>query len=357
MSSEVSSSEVKRVRASESAEANGSGDPAVPELALSLERYPRARAIETVRALSHVNPWRSTAIIAFNWGVIFFSAWAAYTVGTWWAYVIAIPIIATRQQALGVLIHDGAHFLLYRNHTLNDLVSDALLAFPLSLSTTLYRRTHFLHHRFTNTQEDPDLVFQDHEPDWWEWPKTRWGCFVLQVKALFGINSRGTVKQFIQWNPWAHMFTPISPAFPLRARVLLVVTTAVFYSVILHYHLIVPALLLYVLPSVTLVNFFNHWRSVAEHIATQNTHELNATRTVIPSLWERLTIAPHGVNYHLEHHLYPSVPGPNLAKLHQKLMEDEEFREKAIITQTYAGLLRELMRDGNPGFVREKAAK
>ncbi len=43
----------------------------------------------------------------------------------------------------------------------------------------------------------------------------------------------------------------------------------------------------------------------------------------------------------MEHHLYPSVPFYNLAKLHKKLMESEQFRNNAHITHSYFGVLQE----------------
>ena len=44
------------------------------------------------------------------------------------------------------------------------------------------------------------------------------------------------------------------------------------------------------------------------------------------------------INYHLEHHLFPSVPGRNLGRLHRVLMEDPEYRSSAHITHSYFGL-------------------
>jgi fatty acid desaturase len=121
------------------------------------------------------------------------------------------------------------------------------------------------------------------------------------------------------------------------------VNTIAFYALIIASGLIVPAILLWAVPALTLLNLFNRLRATAEHIGAPWTHELNSTRTVVPTWLERLTIAPMNVSYHLEHHLFPSVPGPNLRKLHEMLMEDEAFREHAHITRSYTGVVRELM--------------
>jgi fatty acid desaturase len=67
-------------------------------------------------------------------------------------------------------------------------------------------------------------------------------------------------------------------------------------------------------------------------------HPLNTTRHVDATWLERLVLAPINVNYHLAHHLYPSVPFYNLPKLHKRLMAYEVFREHAHITNSYLGI-------------------
>ncbi|WP_283810642.1 fatty acid desaturase [Bradyrhizobium frederickii] len=104
-------------------------------------------------------------------------------------------------------------------------------------------------------------------------------------------------------------------------------------------------LLYWVVPYMTLFLLFLYIRSVAEHFGSMDyEEELGSTRTVIPYWWERLFFAPHNVNYHLEHHLFPGVPFYNLPKLSTALMRDETYRANAHITHGYStGLLRECL--------------
>ena len=102
------------------------------------------------------------------------------------------------------------------------------------------------------------------------------------------------------------------------------------------------ALILYAVPLLIWANLFDRIRSMAEHGGVEMTHELNSTRTVIPSYLDRLIIAPVGVSYHLEHHLYPYVPGHNLPKLHAELMRNPEYRRLAHVTPSYFGVFAEL---------------
>jgi fatty acid desaturase len=336
--------------------------PVKPEFSVALPRYSRAGAAARIRTLSRVSNLRSIVCIATQWAIIIGSGALAVWSRHPMVYVAAALIIGSRIIALGVLMHEGAHWLLFTNRTVNDIVCDLFVSFPLGFSTTLYRDTHFRHHRFTNTDDDPDLVaFQD--DDDWQWPKSRSGCAWLIVRSVLGLNIARLAKLMQQWSPWHNLFTPLSPAFPLRARLLLIPGTVVFFTLIIWNDLLVPAILLYLIPLLTLANLFNRVRATAEHVRTDRTHELDSTRTVIPTLGERIFIAPLGINYHLEHHLFPSVPGHNLKTLHRILMEDDEYRRRAHVTYSYRrGLLRELMakQDGTEhgskaNFVREAA--
>ncbi len=321
-----------------------------PEFEVPLERYPRKPLMAQVRKLSQVNGWRTTGILIFTWGSVFLAGWWAVWMGHWAAYVVAALFIASRQQVLGVLMHDAVHYLLYKNRTVNDVVTDLFISFPLGMSTDLYRATHFRHHLYANSTEDPDLSYQREDPDWFEWPKSRWGCFWVIVRSFLGLNAYKAMKPYRMWSPAINLFIPLhgKPKFPLRSRILFVLSTISIYAILFGTGIVIPAIFLWMIPGITLMNFINRLRASAEHLGTRSDHELNSTRTVIPSWIERFWIAPLGVNYHLEHHLFPSVPGPNLKRLHRLLMEDESFRSRAHVTQTYVGVVREFMTTGNP---------
>ncbi|MEM6331268.1 MAG: fatty acid desaturase family protein [Planctomycetota bacterium] len=314
-------------------------------------RFPRKPHAETVRRLSRVNGWRTAALIAGVWApLVAVMAWAVL-MPAWWVYAIAALVVASRQIAMGVLVHEAVHYSLFKNRLVNDVVSDLLLAFPVGMSTGLYRKTHLQHHRFTNTEDDLDLAAQREEAEWFEWPKNaRQLCWVL-LRSVTGANLHRGWAMFKHWAPWNHLRDPITPAFPLHTRVLYLANMAAVYAAFGWGFSVAPwqtltVAALYVVPGVTLVNFAVRLRATAEHIGADNTEELRGTRTVLPRPWERWIVAPLGVNYHLEHHLFPSVPGPKLAELHRELMTDEAFRERAHVTRGYDGVVRELMATG-----------
>lgn len=330
------------------------------ELVGPLPRFSRGRHVDEVRRLSQVSNWWSAFTIARQWVVILAAATAAVWVGTWWSYLCGALVIGSRQQALGVLVHDGTHYLLFTNRFWNDLICDLTCAFPVGLSTSLYRKTHLRHHRYTNTENDPDWVLQQADEDF-RFPKTPREAWALFLKSLFGLNLHKMKNVLVHWSPGANLFTPLGRDFPLTNRVAFVLSTAAVYAVLISTGWWLPALWLYALPALTLFHFFNRMRATAEHICTPGTHELNATRTVLASPLEKLLIAPCGVHYHLEHHLFPSVPCRNLGRLHEQLMHDDEFRSQAHLTRSYfgvrRGLLGELLRHPGDASAEAKASE
>jgi fatty acid desaturase len=89
-------------------------------------------------------------------------------------------------------------------------------------------------------------------------------------------------------------------------------------------------------------------RSIAEHFAIDGKSGVyGQTRTTNVGLLMRLFVAPKNVNYHIEHHFFPSVPFYRLPKLHLLLMSREEFARAAHITQSYSKMLLECVRQAD----------
>ncbi len=95
-------------------------------------------------------------------------------------------------------------------------------------------------------------------------------------------------------------------------------------------------LLFWILPTGMTAAIFR-MRMIAEHYGVPNDKEITGTRTITSNTLERMFICPLNVNYHLEHHMFPSVPFFNLPKLRESLLKEEEFSRKAHITKSYLG--------------------
>jgi fatty acid desaturase len=88
-------------------------------------------------------------------------------------------------------------------------------------------------------------------------------------------------------------------------------------------------------------------RNLAEHAVVPELFDddpLNNTRTTLARWWERLTVAPNSVNYHLEHHLVPSVPKYRLSEFHQ-VLKSKGLLENADIAAGYGKVIRKLIAD------------
>jgi fatty acid desaturase len=82
-------------------------------------------------------------------------------------------------------------------------------------------------------------------------------------------------------------------------------------------------------------------RDVGEHFGMPSAG-IAHSRTVVANRLERLLISQNGVNYHAEHHLFPAVPFFRLGRLHRALMEDDAYRDQAVVTRGYfTGLVAE----------------
>jgi len=111
------------------------------------------------------------------------------------------------------------------------------------------------------------------------------------------------------------------------------------------------ALVLYwVVPFFTWLVLIMRIRSIAEHFAIEGEPgAYRQTRTTHAGLLARLFIAPKNVNYHIEHHFFPSVPFFRLPQLHALLMSNEEFARAAHITPSYTKMLLECLPQADTG--------
>jgi fatty acid desaturase len=238
--------------------------------------------------------------------------------------LFAVLIIGTRQHALFVIAHDAAHYLLYERRWLNDLVGRAC-ATVQGLSMCTYRVIHRLHHNNLYGELDPDTALHG------GYPRGRWYLIRKLLKDLSGLTAWKTYAYFLGGAPALNTATNVAlrplddtseklrteakrdrnAVIALHLGLLLVFAWAGY---------LVEYLVLWVLPLVTVVQAILRLRAIAEHGATTDfSSPLTAARTNLAPAWLEWLIFPHQVNYHIEHHLYASVPHYNLPALHREM--------------------------------------
>ncbi len=294
---------------------------------------PSALSQRELRDLSRISSVRALFHILAEWTLLVAAAYLCHRKGNFLVYLATVVWIATRQHALMILLHDGTHYRLFRNRKLNDWICEIVLAWPVLISARAYRRNHFAHHRYLNTDGDPDWVRRKGDPAW-VFPKGRAELAGLLLRDLMGFGAIALIKL---------MRTVSSRDVDVQRSFL--VARYGFYLLVAGLALWMGAmkvlLLYWFVPLFTCLVFIFRIRSIAEHSGLRIQGSVYAqTRTTLPSMLERILIAPKNVNFHLEHHLYPSVPFYRLPKLHAMLAARPEFRD-AHITRTYIGVLRE----------------
>ena len=106
--------------------------------------------------------------------VWFFVGRAEWGLSWWWnlpVAFVAVTLMGAGQHQLTGLVHEGAHHTLFKNKTLNELVSNIFCSFPVMSMTYFYRVQHHAHHQFVNDEErDPDVWGQKLSGHWIDRP-------------------------------------------------------------------------------------------------------------------------------------------------------------------------------------------
>lgn len=295
---------------------------------------PPADIAASVRELSKLRVLRGVAGVAFDWLVIGIAFVAAVTLNTPVAWVISGIIIAARQHGLLILMHDASHYRLLRNREWNDRLSNWFLAWPLLVSTEGYRNNHLAHHMHLNTELDPDWVRKNGKPEW-EFPKSKLRIMWLFFRELFGGGFLEALRSITDLSG-----KKLQSAKTKSSRIERLCFYAVATGAITLAGFWKEVLLLWFLPAFTVLTVILRLRSIAEHFAVEGDHEMNSSRNTSATLLERFFLAPHYSGYHLDHHLYPSVPFYNLPALHATLEQLPEYAHKSHQSTTFFGRFR-----------------
>ena len=235
-----------------------------------------------------------------------------------------VLVIGTRQHALFVIAHDAAHYLLYENRALNDLAGRACAA-AQGLSMCTYRVIHRLHHNNLYGELDPDTALHG------GYPRGKWYLIRKILKDLCGFTAWKTYAYFLGGAPALNTSTNVALR-PLddtssklreearRDRDLVIAFHIALLALFAWSGYLIQYLVLWILPLVTVVQALLRLRAIAEHGATTDfSSPLTAARTNVAPAWLEWLVFPHHVNYHIEHHLYASVPHYRLPELHREM--------------------------------------
>ncbi len=273
---------------------------------------------EQIAVLRERSDWRGLALVAHAWLVIALAMALVAAFPHPLSWLIAIPVIGSRQLGLLILMHDGAHGMLAKRVWLNRLLCQFGCAWPTLADADAYRRYHLRHHAHTMQPADPDLILTGH------YPISRASLWRKLRRDLLGLTGyaqrRAQFTAALGAADWAwarrlaHFWQALGPQCLVNLALAVLLTRAVGWY---------AWPLLWLLPLLTWQQLVLRVRNIAEHAAVPDGNDpLRNARSVRANWLERALIAPYWVNYHLEHHLLMWVPCYRLPALHAMLLSN-----------------------------------
>lgn len=303
---------------------------------------------DEIASLTAASDLRGAASVIWTWTMIAGVLALAGLWPSWWTAVVAVVILGGQQLALAVLMHECSHRSLFASRRANDLAGEWLCGAPVWAKLHAYRQHHMRHHNRTGTDEDPDIGLSR------PFPCGRGALVRKLTRDVLGISGVKRVIALAMMDMGLLTYTVSDTAerIPrgdrswasltwtgLRSASPTLITNAVLAAVL------VAAGVgwlwwLWLAAFLTSFSVVIRVRSIAEHAATEATEDQwRNTRTTKASPVARLFLAPHQVNFHLEHHLLMTVPHYHLRRMRQ-LLADRGVLEETPFEPSYLHVMR-----------------
>jgi fatty acid desaturase len=311
---------------------------------LDRNKIPKIDA-KTLGQLSTLKPWRSFLAIFMDWSIIILCIILCERLG-YWLYPLAFIIAGSRFHALEAMMHEATHYRLHPNKKINDIVGE-LAIWPLGDSLFLYRKLrHFAHHRNIGTRRDSHILqlYEKHSPRY-TMPKTLPQLIASCLLVAVRFPAEVWIGQIYQTAKFLPLFSKRLGAAWIAFQIIIIICvvagSALYGPIVARIYF-----LFFVLPLLWVAIFSRYLRLLTEHFGLpgEQSHSIQGgeTRTVLVAWPIRIIFWPHNLNYHTEHHWYPSVPFYNLPALHAALIDSPPARQRMHITSGLNSLIHEL---------------
>ena len=246
--------------------------------------------------------------------------------------LLAIVVIGIQQHALFILAHEAAHYRLFADRKVNDVVG-RLVGMVGGISMCTYRVIHRLHHNHLYTDEDPDTAIHGGYPrgvaylwkklgqDLTGWNAWKTYAYFFGAPALNEVTNRA-VRPLDDTSPQLRAAARADRWFVVALQLAMPLACLGLGG----WRGLAQYAVLWLVPMLTVLQPILRLRAIAEHGGVVDlSSPLTAARSnrsggSLLNVLARATIFPHHVNYHLEHHLYPAVPHYHLPALHRMLV-------------------------------------
>jgi ferredoxin-NADP reductase/fatty acid desaturase len=267
------------------------------------------------------DPGEQVPALALPTAGIFTAALALFAAGTWTAIDHSLPravTIAMNAVAcfmMFTVVHDASHYSISSTRWVNGMFGRAGMLFVSpALSFPGFGFIHIEHHRHSNDDDhDPD-TFASHGT-WWQLPG-RWALMDVAYVPFYVRN--------LKRRPRAEV---------VETSVLIIATIAGLATAIATGSIWMVAVI-YLIPERIAVTFLAWWFDWLPHHGLEDTQRDNryrATRNRVGMEW-LFTPLMLSQNYHLVHHLHPSIPFYRYLRTWKRNEEAYLEREAAIGT-------------------------
>lgn len=252
---------------------------------------------------------------------IFFGALVLFAASCWAAVVLGLPApftVAVGAVAIFMMftvVHDASHSAISSHRLVNSLFGRAAMLFVSpAMAFSAWAFIHIEHHRWANDeQHDPD-TFASHGR-WWQLP-ARWAAMDVPYVAFYLKHQSRRPRVEVAENTVMLAITV--------AIITIAVITGTFWWLVM----------LYLIPERIAVLLLAWWFDWLPHHGladTQKDNRYRATRVRVGMEW-LLSPVMLSQNYHLVHHLHPSIPFHRYAATWRKNQEAYLQQEAAIAT-------------------------
>jgi fatty acid desaturase len=268
--------------------------------------------------------------IPLFFGIMGLLTWFAWTTDSTVLKWVAYLALGYMWMGIVTFMHDATHNTLFEKKWKNWAFGIVTMI-PLMASFVAFKEDHLEHHRYNRSPQDPDAF-------------TMGKRGVLDFVIFYLYVVAGALLSFIHFN----FIYPIQKFNGQKWAIHLGETAlkiACYWALIAwaQSHGVLGKTLEVWLVPVFFFSIFNSIRFIAEHYETPwNQGQLEGTRTIVSNpvnsfFW-------NNINWHIGHHIYPSVPWYNLIELH-KILEPEIKARGAVVDKSYlAVFFKALMR-------------
>lgn len=266
--------------------------------------------------MSGARPGAFLRAAATTWLTIGLAIAAALHFHNIFVTVFAIYIVATRQNLLGLMIHEQTHYLGLKGKY-GDWIANLLVAYPLlAMSIEGYAKIHLRHHRYYFSQQDPDFL-RKQGPEW-TFPMAPGKLGLLLLSDVTGVSFIRFLLRPKAKEGGANTFNRRNPS-PKWLKPAFLFTVAVILTLVGGW---TSFLLFWMLPLVTILPAIVRWGAICEHAYGEEGASVEETSPIImPTLLSKIFLPNMNFAMHPYHHFFPGVAFCNLPALHRVFEE------------------------------------